>query len=52
MNQPIDRASVTEALRSKLSRYFGTTPEEYLLIEFDQNGIAYECYEETGGIGG
>ena len=28
MIQPIDRASVTEALRSKLSRHFGTTPEE------------------------
>ena len=32
--------------------YFGTDPEEYFVIYFDENGIAYECEYVLGGAGG
>ena len=32
--------------------YFGTDPEEYFVIEFDENGVAYKCKYEIGGKGG
>ena len=32
--------------------YLGTTPERLFSIGFDENGIADEFFEETGGKGG
>jgi len=31
---------------------FGTTPAKYYMIYFDENGVAYKCALENGGIGG
>ena len=39
---------VTEARKG----FLGTTPPEYFMIYFDENGIAYRCAYEEGGIGG
>ena len=39
---------VTEARKG----FLGTTPPDYFMIYFDENGIAYECAYEEGGIGG
>ncbi len=32
--------------------FLGTTPPKYFMIYFDENGIAYRCVYEEGGIGG
>lgn len=32
--------------------FFGTTPPQMFMIYFDEQGIAYKCAYETGGIGG
>lgn len=32
--------------------YLGTIPERLYSISFDESGIAYRCFEETGGKGG
>ena len=32
--------------------FFGTTPPEYFMIYFDENGIACKCEYEKGGWGG
>ena len=33
-------------IKPKRVGYLGTTPETYLHIKFDENDIAYECFEE------
>ena len=32
--------------------FLGTYVEEYLVIYFDENGVAYECVRQLGGQGG
>lgn len=32
--------------------FLGTTPPEYFMIYFDENGVAYKCAYEIGGWGG
>lgn len=32
--------------------FFGTYNEEYFVIRFDENGVAYECEYIVGGAGG
>lgn len=39
-------------IKQKRVGYLGTYPEEYFIIHFDENGIAYECEHEMGGQGG
>ncbi|MBR5273062.1 MAG: hypothetical protein IKU25_06705 [Clostridia bacterium] len=39
-------------IKPKRVGFLGTHYEEYFAIRFDENGIAYECFHDTGGKGG
>ena len=32
--------------------YLGTTPEEFFCVEFNSEGVAYDCYEKQAGADG
>ena len=39
-------------VKEKQVGFWGTTPPEMFMIYFNDQGIAYKCAYETGGIGG
>ena len=39
-------------IKPKRVGFLGTYYEEYIVISFDENGIAFDCARDTGGKGG